>query len=188
MLCRVIVQQQLKKYELLWLSAGEKKAGCLVRNARVITELPCYDLTNIPVRAYVRPCTSSVLMPGCLLTRSERSRQLRCRCRRHARCSCLTHGCSNVWEKWQVLLGIRLLGTTFWCGLSNHQAATAQMGTWQAELSLRIKKDCRVPTPLRSTSPFSDCMRGFLGVVRRITVYGDFTIISPTIISKITWT
>ena len=26
-----------------------------------------------------------------------------------------------------MLLGIRLLGTTFWCGLSNHQAATAQM-------------------------------------------------------------
>ena len=24
-------------------------------------------------------------------------------------------------------LGIRLLGTTFWCGLSNHQADTAQM-------------------------------------------------------------
>ena len=30
-------------------------------------------------------------------------------------------------EKWEVLLGIRLLGTTFWGGLSNHQAATAQM-------------------------------------------------------------
>ena len=28
-----------------------------------------------------------------------------------------------------VLLGIRLLGTTFWCGMSNYQAATAQMGT-----------------------------------------------------------
>ena len=27
------------------------------------------------------------------------------------------------------VLGIRLLGTTFWRGLSNHQAATAQMGT-----------------------------------------------------------
>ena len=32
-------------------------------------------------------------------------------------------------EKWEVLLGVRLLGTTCWCGLSNHQAATAQMGT-----------------------------------------------------------
>ena len=36
---------------------------------------------------------------------------------------------STLKEKWEVLLGIRLLGTTFWCGLSNHQAATAQMGT-----------------------------------------------------------
>ena len=26
-----------------------------------------------------------------------------------------------------MLLGIWLLGTTCWCGLSNHQAATAQM-------------------------------------------------------------
>ena len=32
-------------------------------------------------------------------------------------------------EKWEVLLGIRLIGTTCWCGLSNHQAATAPMGT-----------------------------------------------------------
>ena len=43
-------------------------------------------------------------------------------------------------EKWEgeVLLGMRRLGTTFyrgllrttfWCGLSNHQAAAAQMGT-----------------------------------------------------------
>ena len=55
-----------------------------------------------------------------------------------------------------MLLGSRLLGTTFWCGLSNHQAATAQMGTWQAEFSLRIKTYRRVPTPLRSTSPFSE--------------------------------
>ena len=31
-------------------------------------------------------------------------------------------------EGWEVLLGIRLLGTTFWCGLSNCQAAAAQMG------------------------------------------------------------
>ena len=28
---------------------------------------------------------------------------------------------------WEVLLGIRLLGSTFWCGLSNHQAAAAQI-------------------------------------------------------------
>ena len=55
-----------------------------------------------------------------------------------------------------MLLGIRLLRTTFWCGLSNHQAATAQMGSSQAEFSPRINKYCRVPTPLRSTSPFSD--------------------------------
>ena len=43
-----------------------------------------------------------------------------------------------------------------WCGLSNHQAATAQMGTCHAEFSLRIKTYRRVPTPLRSTSPFSE--------------------------------
>ena len=30
-------------------------------------------------------------------------------------------------EKWEVLLGIRLLGTTCWCKLSYHQAASAQM-------------------------------------------------------------
>ena len=41
-----------------------------------------------------------------------------------------------------------------WIMLSNHQAATAQMGTRQAESSPRIKKYRRVPTPLRSTSPF----------------------------------
>ena len=32
-----------------------------------------------------------------------------------------------IQEKWEVLLGVRLLGNTFWCGLSNHQAASAQM-------------------------------------------------------------
>ena len=30
-------------------------------------------------------------------------------------------------EKWEAPLGIRLLGNTVWRGLSNHQAATAQM-------------------------------------------------------------
>ena len=30
-------------------------------------------------------------------------------------------------ERWEALLGIRLLGTTLLCGLSNRQAATAQM-------------------------------------------------------------
>ena len=59
-------------------------------------------------------------------------------------------------ENWEVLLGIWLLGTTFWRGLSNHQAATAQMGTRQAEFPLRIKTYRRGPTPLRSTSPFSE--------------------------------
>ena len=47
-----------------------------------------------------------------------------------------------------MLLGIWLLGTTFWCGLSKHQAATAQMGAWHAEFSLRIKRhivECRHP-------------------------------------------
>ena len=56
----------------------------------------------------------------------------------------------------EVLLGIRLLGTTFWRGLSNYQAATARMGTWQAQFSLRINKYRRVPTPIRSTSSFSE--------------------------------
>ena len=32
-----------------------------------------------------------------------------------------------VYKKWEVLLEVRLQGTTFWYGLSNHQAATAQM-------------------------------------------------------------
>ena len=56
----------------------------------------------------------------------------------------------------RLLLGIRPPGTTLWRGLSNHQAATAQMGTGQTELSPRIDKYRRVPTPLRSTSPFSE--------------------------------
>ena len=54
-----------------------------------------------------------------------------------------------VSEKWEVLLGTWLLGTTCWCGLSNHQAATAQMHSVD-------KTYRRVPTPLRSTPPFSD--------------------------------
>ena len=37
-------------------------------------------------------------------------------------------------EKWEVLLGIRLLGTTFWHGFSNHQAATAQMHLAQQQI------------------------------------------------------
>ena len=38
-------------------------------------------------------------------------------------------------EKWEVLLEIRLLGATYRCGLSNHQAATAQMlSVWVALL------------------------------------------------------
>ena len=50
------------------------------------------------------------------------------------------------WDKCEVLLGIQLLGGTFWCGLSNHQAATAQMGTGQAaEFSPRISKYPRAP-------------------------------------------
>ena len=64
-------------------------------------------------------------------------------------------GCWNDWE-WEVLPEIRLLGATFWRGLSNHQAAAAQVGTWQAESSPRIDKYRRVPTPLRRPSPFSE--------------------------------
>ena len=66
-------------------------------------------------------------------------------------------GSSSVWclLVLKVLLGIRLLGITFWCGLSNHQAATARMHS--VEKTYR-----RVPTPLRRTSPFSD-LGGFKG-------------------------
>ena len=53
------------------------------------------------------------------------------------------------WEKWEVLRGIRLLGTTCCCGLSNHQAATAQM-----HLVEKYIVEC--PPHLRSTSPFAD--------------------------------
>ena len=49
-----------------------------------------------------------------------------------------------------MLLGIRLIETTFWCGLSNHQAATAEMHLVQNDIV-----EC-LPIPLRSTSPFSD--------------------------------
>ena len=38
-----------------------------------------------------------------------------------------------------MLLGIRLLGTTFWCGLSNHQAATAQMHISAAFVSILMQ-------------------------------------------------
>ena len=54
--------------------------------------------------------------------------------------------------KCEVLLGIRLLRTTLWCGLSNHQAATAQM-----HLVGKFIVECR-PLP-RSTSPFSEVRR-----------------------------
>ena len=64
-------------------------------------------------------------------------------CRR-TRCS------KHVHRKWEVLPGIRLLGTTCCCRLSNHQAAAAQM-------HLVEKHVVRVPTPLKSTSPFSEC-------------------------------
>ena len=56
----------------------------------------------------------------------------------------------TVYEKWEVLLGVWLKGTTCWCGLSKHQAATAQMHLVEND------NHRRVPTPLRSTSPFSD--------------------------------
>ena len=42
----------------------------------------------------------------------------------------LGHGWpGHPYERWEVLLGSGLPGTTLWCGFSNHQAATAQMGT-----------------------------------------------------------
>ena len=54
-----------------------------------------------------------------------------------------------------MLLGIWLLGATFWCGWSNRQAATARMGTRQAEFSLGTKTYCGVPTTLKSIFPLS---------------------------------
>ena len=51
---------------------------------------------------------------------------------------------SNTSSK--VILGIRLLGATFWRGSSDHQAATAQMHSVN-------KNHRRVPTHLRITSP-----------------------------------
>ena len=53
---------------------------------------------------------------------------------------------------WEVLLGVRLLGATFWCGLqkpSGCQCKDAFGGT----------RNRRVPTPLGSTSPFSEDAR-----------------------------
>ena len=44
-------------------------------------------------------------------------------CLRRSGCWCL----STCEEKWEVLLGIRILGAICLCGVSNHQAATAQM-------------------------------------------------------------
>ena len=58
---------------------------------------------------------------------------------------------------------------SFWRRLSNHQAATPQMGTWQAEFSPRTKRYRRVPTALRSTSPFSDA-----GPVRKNCTISQF--------------
>ena len=52
-------------------------------------------------------------------------------------------------EKWEVPLKIRLLGTTFWCGLSHQQAATAQMHLVEKNIA-----ECRPRR--RSTSPFPD--------------------------------
>ena len=65
----------------------------------------------------------------------------------------LNVGCRSDSEKWEVLLEIRLLGTTFWCGLSNHQAATAQMHLVGTNIV-----ECR---PLLGALPLSLTEQGF---------------------------
>ena len=52
-------------------------------------------------------------------------------------------------EKWEVLLGIRLLWTTFWSGFVKPSGS-------HCTDALGGKEYRRVPTPLRSPSPFSD--------------------------------
>ena len=57
------------------------------------------------------------------------------------------------------------LGTTVGCGLSNYQAATAQIWALDKQsFPLRINNYCRVPTPIRSSSPFSDPCLGLAAV------------------------
>ena len=89
-----------------------------------------------------------------------------------------------------MLLGIWLPGTTCWCGVSNHQAATAQMGTRQAEFSLGINKYRRVPNPLGSTSLFSGQWNRFYNIyiyiythIYYVCIYIYIYIISIVIIS-----
>ena len=63
---------------------------------------------------------------------------------------------SIIYEKWEVLLGIRLLGTTFWRGSSNHQAASVQMHLVERNIVYYIYIYIYIymlPTPLRSTFP-----------------------------------
>ena len=62
---------------------------------------------------------------------------------------------SRFGEKWEVLLGIRLLGTTFWCGLSNHQAATEQMRTWQNRVLTEAEKISQSADPPQENFPLS---------------------------------
>ena len=52
-----------------------------------------------------------------------------------------------------MLLGVRLLGTTCWCGFSKLQPSAAQMHL------VETNNYRSVPTPLRSTSPFSEHQR-----------------------------
>ena len=52
----------------------------------------------------------------------------------------------KTYERWEVLIGIRLLGTICWRGASHHQGCHCTDAFGGNETS------CRVPTPLRSTS------------------------------------
>ena len=44
---RVLVQQQLKHHKMLWLSDGQKGIMSCAKRPCVMTELLCYDLTNM---------------------------------------------------------------------------------------------------------------------------------------------
>ena len=51
----VLVQQQLKHHNMLWLSDDETRRSVSRETPCVMTELLCFDLPNIPVRRNARP-------------------------------------------------------------------------------------------------------------------------------------
>ena len=88
-----------------------------------------------------------------------------------------------------MLLGIRLLGTTFWCGLSNHQATTAQM-----HLVGKSITECRLllgalPLSPNSSGPwsFGRCEGGLVSDARRLeTLALGFSLLGALPLSPIT--